>query len=158
MDESDLRQEAITRCLMAGYLVNPEKPYSGPYFRKALQSVLRDQLRRNASQGRRESAFLFRPTARERFCSDTRHRAWGAECEDPAKRAEVREELELLNTAMNRVPLADRELIQATDLQGESCESYARSRGETKDSVRSRRWRAHNELRRVSRMFVARGA
>jgi DNA-directed RNA polymerase specialized sigma24 family protein len=145
---ADLKQLAALKTLRRGKL-DPAKPYSGAYYRSAYRTTKLDACRRQSSQDRRVSKLSELSSSSqclERYSSDRRYDRRGLNSDDPAKIAEVREELDLLHQSIKILAPKDQKAIDRCDLREESVGDVARDFGKTKCAVRSRRFQAHQRL------------
>lgn len=143
----DFRQQAALKCLATGKL-NAVDPYSGPYYRRAYQSVVQDALRRRQSQERRVATFFDSSHTRERYDTDVRYLKEGRDSDDPLKQVEAREEHQLLTQSLDCGDSDETELLIAHHLQGSSTSELARDRSTSESAIRARLRRDRHRIKR----------
>lgn len=139
----DNRQDAVVRCLKAGYRLDPLQPYSGTLFKVVLKRVRVDEGRRQQSERRRKEAH--EGINHERIDPEKRYVRG---IDDPVHNAELREERERLLTAISALPQRQCHIICECDLHGVPICDYAAKLGETESTIRSQRYRALISLRK----------
>src|SRR5665213_588431 len=107
---TDAKQDAVLRCLKAGYAVDEQNPYAGRHFYAALRCAKIDEARVRAREERRSVRHLNHEKLRERIDRGERSICDRA---DSTRVAEHNEFLRQVMSEVGRLPRGQRDAIMA---------------------------------------------
>jgi len=141
---TDAKQDAVLRCLKAGYAVDEQNPYAGRHFYAALRCAKIDEARVRAREERRSVRHLNHEKLRERIDRGERSICDRA---DSTRVAEHNEFLRQVMSEVGRLPRGQRDAIMARCLNEVPEWRYAIEIGGTQSSVRALLYRGLQGIR-----------